>query len=57
MRPAGNIMSLRKCKRSWLGVPAPQLSSPQDVAAHLRRKVNFRLWWHHRVITSYFSTR
>ena len=56
--PAGDEQKapLRKCKRSWLGVPAPQLSSPQDVAAHLRRKVNFRLWWHHRVITSYFST-
>lgn len=48
--------SLPKCKRSWLGVPAPKLASPQDVAAHLRRRVNFRLFWHHRMITSYFST-
>ncbi|GEM_PF-3160289 len=47
---------IRKCKRNLIGVPAPRLTSPQDVADHLRRKVNFRLWWHHRVITSLWGT-
>ncbi len=47
---------IRKCRRAWLGVPAPDLRTPQDVVNKLRRKSNFRLLWLHRKVSSYFST-
>jgi len=53
---AGTAPPIHKCKRSWLGVPAPNLRTPQDVANKLRRKRNFPLWWWHRHVSSFFST-
>lgn len=51
----GPAKPIRRCRRAWLGVPAPNLRTPQDVVNKLRRTANFRLLWIHRRVASYFS--
>ena len=52
----GSRGELRACKRAIWGARAPELGSPQAAADHLRRKVNFRIWWIHRHLLSLFTT-
>ena len=35
----------------------PRMRTPQDVADHLRKKVNFRIWWIHRHVLAFLTMK
>ncbi len=53
---AAQSKPIQICKRNPVGYRAPAITSPQDAADALRRKVNFSPWWIYRNTLSIIFT-